>query len=205
MATPKQCRVCYTSNKAKENPLISPCDCKGSLGFIHLRCLQQWILIDPQKNGFFCEICMSDYDRSYIPQLERIPGRRDFRAIVLEFPILFAIIIHYVYFFHLSLTRIVFDYQAVQLYVFYQWVFQVLYAVSFAANWKVRNIDLYLRHLQKKEILLFPLFHGFCLVLLHKGFYFIGPTLDIFLGSYYSKHIMILTKMNDQITNGELL
>jgi hypothetical protein len=161
--------------------------------------------MDPQKNGFFCEICMSNYDKSYIPQLERIPGRRDFKAIVLEFPILFAIIIHYIFIFHLSLTKILFDHQTVQLYVFYQWVFQVLYISSFLANWNVRNVDLYLDQLEKKGVILFPIFHGFCLVLLHNGFYFIGPVFDLFLGCYYTRHILILTRINEQIMNGQVL
>jgi E3 ubiquitin-protein ligase DOA10 len=25
------------------NPLISPCNCTGTMGFIHLKCLKQWL------------------------------------------------------------------------------------------------------------------------------------------------------------------
>lgn len=36
------CRLCWDSENSKENPLISPCRCKGSMKFIHLLCLRKW-------------------------------------------------------------------------------------------------------------------------------------------------------------------
>ena len=38
--TNPKCRICFESN----NPLIVPCDCKGSIRFIHQECLKTWIL-----------------------------------------------------------------------------------------------------------------------------------------------------------------
>ena len=39
------CRICYIEEEdGIENPLIQPCKCSGSLKFIHLKCLKQWIL-----------------------------------------------------------------------------------------------------------------------------------------------------------------
>eukprot|EP00828_Plagiopyla_frontata_P033783 TRINITY_DN43894_c0_g1_i1.p1 TRINITY_DN43894_c0_g1~~TRINITY_DN43894_c0_g1_i1.p1 ORF type:complete len:117 (-),score=13.77 TRINITY_DN43894_c0_g1_i1:225-575(-) len=35
------CRICFSGNFTKGNPLISPCNCSGSLKYIHLQCLQQ--------------------------------------------------------------------------------------------------------------------------------------------------------------------
>ena len=39
----KICRICYQEDDTKENPLIQPCLCSGSLKYIHLNCLKQWI------------------------------------------------------------------------------------------------------------------------------------------------------------------
>ena len=37
------CRICYGEEEEKEDPLVQPCQCLGSLKFIHLKCLKHWI------------------------------------------------------------------------------------------------------------------------------------------------------------------
>ena len=37
------CRICYMEEEKEENPLVQPCICSGSMKFIHLSCLKQWI------------------------------------------------------------------------------------------------------------------------------------------------------------------
>ena len=37
------CRICYGDDTSMENPLISPCICKGSMKFIHYDCLKNWL------------------------------------------------------------------------------------------------------------------------------------------------------------------
>ena len=39
----KICRICYQEEEDDKNPLIQPCLCSGSLKYIHLICLKQWI------------------------------------------------------------------------------------------------------------------------------------------------------------------
>ena len=39
----KICRICYLEEDTDKNPLIQPCSCSGSLKYIHLDCLRQWI------------------------------------------------------------------------------------------------------------------------------------------------------------------
>ncbi|KAF9148159.1 hypothetical protein BG015_010152, partial [Linnemannia schmuckeri] len=42
--------------------LISPCLCKGSTRYIHLRCLEQWRTTSPRRENFYrCEICHYEY------------------------------------------------------------------------------------------------------------------------------------------------
>lgn len=36
------CKVCLGDESTKENPLIYPCKCSGTMKFIHLDCLKQW-------------------------------------------------------------------------------------------------------------------------------------------------------------------
>lgn len=51
---PKYCKICYGGGRN----LISPCDCKGSIKYIHKHCLLKWIKISESKK---CEICNSKY------------------------------------------------------------------------------------------------------------------------------------------------
>jgi hypothetical protein len=37
------CRICLSDNFEEDDPLISPCHCIGSLKYIHLRCLKEWL------------------------------------------------------------------------------------------------------------------------------------------------------------------
>ena len=40
----KICRICYIQEEDEENnPLVQPCICDGSLKYIHLQCLSQWV------------------------------------------------------------------------------------------------------------------------------------------------------------------
>ena len=62
-----QCRICL-SEEEPGNPIISPCDCTGSVGFIHLECIREWLEGKKHKKetpivnsyiwrGLECEIC----------------------------------------------------------------------------------------------------------------------------------------------------
>jgi pSer/pThr/pTyr-binding forkhead associated (FHA) protein len=37
------CRICLSCAESEDNPMISPCECDGTMKFIHLRCLQNWL------------------------------------------------------------------------------------------------------------------------------------------------------------------
>ncbi|CAD7091695.1 unnamed protein product [Hermetia illucens] len=59
-----QCRICRYMSQT--NQLIPcPCKCTGSVGFIHLKCLNRWIRVRRTK---LCEICKQEYNT---PALER--------------------------------------------------------------------------------------------------------------------------------------
>lgn len=51
------CRICYGTDKLT-NPLLTPCDCRGSIKFIHQQCLTQWIHVSLSQQ---CELCKTDY------------------------------------------------------------------------------------------------------------------------------------------------
>jgi len=47
-----------------QNPLLSPCDCSGSMAFVHLFCIEQWRCRSRHpaaKSGSHCETCRTPY------------------------------------------------------------------------------------------------------------------------------------------------
>ena len=37
------CRICYGEENQEDNPLVQPCNCQGSMKYIHLICLKHWL------------------------------------------------------------------------------------------------------------------------------------------------------------------
>jgi hypothetical protein len=67
-----QCRVCYRDSYTIEDPLVSICKCAGSLKFVHINCVKNWIAsrMQTREKGpvrtyewkkLECEICRSEY------------------------------------------------------------------------------------------------------------------------------------------------
>lgn len=63
------CRICLLEGPGEDDPLIAPCQCKGSIEYVHLGCLRHWIrgrlnLSDRPLGSYFyrpltCELCKS--------------------------------------------------------------------------------------------------------------------------------------------------
>mmetsp|Transcript_13638 Transcript_13638/g.19082 ORF Transcript_13638/g.19082 Transcript_13638/m.19082 type:complete len:770 (+) Transcript_13638:165-2474(+) len=61
---------------AAENPLLAPCECSGSMAFVHYLCLEQWRCRSnhPEaRNGLNCETCGSAYALPPPSSRPRIP------------------------------------------------------------------------------------------------------------------------------------
>lgn len=37
------CRICLCEQAEPDNPLVNPCKCAGTMKYIHIKCLQQWL------------------------------------------------------------------------------------------------------------------------------------------------------------------
>ena len=70
--TPMSCRICLSDSQTDSNPLISPCKCAGTMKFIHIDCLQEWLRsrLNCRTSGvsvsYFwqtldCELCKEDF------------------------------------------------------------------------------------------------------------------------------------------------
>lgn len=51
------CYICYDGDGDDQNPLVSPCMCKGDTKYVHLACLQRWNNND-DSNGSKPKVCV---------------------------------------------------------------------------------------------------------------------------------------------------
>ena len=66
------CRICADAEQA-DNHLVSPCECKGTIRFVHRGCLRQSIQITRKLN---CTICRRNFRGIQIGV--KLPGRLSF-------------------------------------------------------------------------------------------------------------------------------
>ena len=68
------CRLCYLNESTIDDPLISPCNCSGTMKYIHLSCLKKSIKLKYSKKSndhlemflfqnYNCEICLTPYPK----------------------------------------------------------------------------------------------------------------------------------------------
>lgn len=62
----QECRICFSAScqptaadPTQTRMLVNPCNCKGSMSFVHESCLIQWL---NAKNIRKCELCHSEFD-----------------------------------------------------------------------------------------------------------------------------------------------
>mmetsp|Transcript_34134 Transcript_34134/g.68915 ORF Transcript_34134/g.68915 Transcript_34134/m.68915 type:complete len:421 (-) Transcript_34134:114-1376(-) len=77
------CRICLLEGPGDDDPLIAPCQCKGSIEYVHLGCLRHWIrgrlnLSDAPGGSYFyrplsCELCKAVYPTYLHTGQERSP------------------------------------------------------------------------------------------------------------------------------------
>jgi translation elongation factor P/translation initiation factor 5A len=80
--TKKQCRICLMDETDSDDILVSPCSCKGTSEYVHIKCLQDWISskgkkkVNPNTTCFYwkklnCEVCKVSH-----PDLVEIEGQK---------------------------------------------------------------------------------------------------------------------------------
>lgn len=65
------CRICLLEDSTQEDPLLRPCECRGTIECVHLACLRHWIrgrldLQESSTGSYFykplaCELCKAQY------------------------------------------------------------------------------------------------------------------------------------------------
>jgi hypothetical protein len=60
-ATPS-CRFCLSSEAEIDNPMLTPCNCSGSVAHVHLKCIHRWRALSayPERANT-CQICLAQF------------------------------------------------------------------------------------------------------------------------------------------------
>lgn len=191
------CRICLAQRDSKSNPLLSPCDCRGSVRYIHLHCLNHWRYIDMGKNGERCELCNAEYTIREIPIQEVIPRKDTPTAYILRYPIVLSVGIHYGVIFIMT-----FRYPPSHVwmpncdYIIWQDAFMFSYLCLLSTQFKVRQPGLYRRIADKQKAFALFSLHILCMWLLHEEYLVFGPVANALLGFYWKLHMDTLQDMN---------
>ena len=193
------CRFCLDSHITKRNPLIAPCICKVSMGHVHLLCLDQWRVMDMDKNGSHCGLCLTEYTTTQHPLLELLPQKDSASSLLLRMPLLPAFALHYMYIIPLSINKQSHDLLTYNTYVRYQFLFQLGYLVLFLSQIRVKNKQEYwIQWRQQKSLGLFMI-HLALLISLLFGAEVAGISIDMFMGFYWIRHCQILENINNKL------
>ena len=89
------CRICCDANIYALNRLIAPCNCNGSMRFIHVKCLEKWIKSRNQgQNIYQCEICRQIYkirlERTCVCLLDTVEQRQALLGIIVRVSVALA-------------------------------------------------------------------------------------------------------------------
>lgn len=188
------CRFCLDSNNGKRNPLIEPCDCRGSVRFVHEQCLSRWRRINPARNAKICMLCLEPYNEAYNEAVEMIPDKNILSVFLLRFPFLTFLTVNYIGLFHYSLVS--FKPDVFVHFSKYQVVSQIAYFLLFFFSWKVRNLRNYWHHWYTQETVLLVTFHGICNYYISIAEPFACIPLIFVMSYYWPRHISILETLN---------
>ncbi|CAE7306675.1 MARCHF7 [Symbiodinium microadriaticum] len=77
------CRICLLEGSSEDDPLIRPCNCRGSIEYVHLGCLRHWVkgrlnIADTPEGSYFyrplpCELCKAAYPASVTKGEDKMP------------------------------------------------------------------------------------------------------------------------------------
>ena len=79
------CRICLSELQSADNPFISPCHCDGTMKYIHVLCLREWLRsqVHVHNSGssvtyhwkpLSCELCKQEFPAALAPQPVAVDG-----------------------------------------------------------------------------------------------------------------------------------
>lgn len=192
----KICRFCLSTKNGLVNPLITPCQCKGSLEFVHLKCLNRWRHQDLQRNWRRCCLCLTVYKLLDLQDFEHIPKLNATTYYILYYPGSVFLLFDYICIVLLS-SQPTLEFEF--LYLLGKYGITFLYIFTFAKHLEVKNKKLYLQSLSKVKVAFLGLIHMWLLQTFHHQKFVVGPLLSIYPSFYWFLHLNTLERVNQRL------
>jgi len=193
------CRFCLDGTKAPGNPLIDPCECKGSIQFVHKLCLTRWRHQNVERNGEVCLLCNTHYKIPLDTDLEKIPDLL-LVYLPLDNPILSNIVFHYCWavlrLFSVGSPTRSFLYQ----YDFFQLIMHSFLLSLMLQRTKIRNWSRYTQRWSMDHRWALFVFHVLILTMRPFGSSGLSMCVSNFIVQIYWKiHMEVLEEMNQEV------
>jgi E3 ubiquitin-protein ligase DOA10 len=192
------CRFCLDEHDKQDNRLITPCQCIGSVQYVHAKCLVRWRAVAPPEFINLCQLCRFPYDFQSF-RIELLPNERGFLYQVLISPYIFTFGSKYISFMFSGLYLKNYS-NALAVIQYQQILIHLLYFYLFRSRFFVNNRRRYFSTYFKR--------HRVFIILLHLFFWYFSTSsenvfllylVDIFLPFYWHTHMRVLGEINDEI------
>jgi len=94
------CRFCLMPQENTNNRFITPCNCTGSVEYIHVDCFNRWRRVtEYEQHRRICQLCLTEYNLGRHWPIERMP-RLDYSSawFLLSRYYVFGILLYYAHF-----------------------------------------------------------------------------------------------------------
>jgi hypothetical protein len=190
------CRFCLESKETLKNPLLEPCDCRGSIRLVHEKCLNHWRRMNPIRNSVACLLCFAPYRNLRDHYVELLPDETKLLVFFVRCPVVLFILVNYIGALHYSLVSASFSRNS--FFELYQYLFQVAYISLFVGLWNVNDKRAYWKAWQRPSTAFILMCHLFSMYLVHKHQYISVVPLNVSLTYYWHRHTQILTELNQR-------
>lgn len=196
------CRICYETAETLQNPLIEPCDCKGSLQHVHRKCLLRWVVLNEATPETVCRLCHTPYRGVNVVTMERIPDERGLTLLMLKYPLILMLATHYFVLLALqNVPRPLMASKFAAYATFAHIMTHYLYLALFVAVAKIQNLLLYIMFWAKHYS---GVIGGHYILYVFATVYpfEMGYFADLWLGMYWFAHVETLRRINHYLLEG---
>jgi hypothetical protein len=201
MSNKIQCKYCLESSLEGRDQFISPCDCTGSVKYVHYSCFIRWIILAPEDRKSLCPICNYTYNINPLDDLELIPESPPLFLSKLSHPFLSLVVSHVLFYLVIASIEPLSFNKKCEIYMKNQYTFYSIWLIVFLRSISIKNKALYLHTLLYSYRSYFIVCHIACLILFWNipvYFFITGPITSSLLQVYWIEHVNILTQVNKE-------
>ena len=196
-----QCRICYEETP----PLLQPCKCKGTIGYVHEACVIHWLTISGlDGEDVKCELCRTPYNVVYKNEFERVFDIMGEDYYMHMCPLYNSIFAYFIVQLFIPSGPFLLDYKREemvnQLFVPVQYSLFIVYRTIFFYKARIQNWRLYWIYLVGSGYINIICIYLACLLIIpYNGIYGAVPA-NVLQPAFFYIHNVIAKKINSENT-----